>query len=137
MTDYNGLLIGVGAVTTAVGSIYAGIVSGRRSAKATAAATMLEAQKQSDSKETKYIDDIRDDVADLKKQLDTERTDRKITEAKLWIALNAYRVRDALWWELYHMMNKRLMDANMAPVPLPGGLQSWPEMPPAPEAPPL
>jgi hypothetical protein len=129
--SWDNLITGASSAGATGLAIWAAIATRKNSKEATAAAEV----ERLDNREDAYTRELKADHDRLKEDFQVEKLDRRRTEQSLWLALNAYRVRDAAWWELYHVMSKRIIELGGAPIPLPAALVSWPEMPPAPMPP--
>jgi len=67
------------------------------------------------------------EMAGGKQELATERQERKSEYRQMQAALQSFRDRDGVWFEVWHSQNVALSTAGLPVIQLPERLRRWPE----------
>lgn len=67
------------------------------------------------------------EMAGVKQELATERQERKSEYRQMQAALQSFRDRDGVWFEVWHSQNVALSTAGLPVIQLPERLRRWPE----------
>jgi len=84
--------------------------------------------RDASSKElTAFKDSASAELAALKAEMAAEKLERRAEFRQMSAALQAFRDRDGLWFEVWHGQNVALAAAGLPVILLPEQLKKWPE----------
>lgn len=76
---------------------------------------------------TSYLQSLKADLESMKLEMAANRREHRAEIALMQAALQSFKDRDGVWFELWHDQNVALSAAGVPVVQLPDKLRSWPD----------